>query len=108
MPDFWQFPTGSMGLGPISSIYHARFMRYLTHRNLLQCEGRKVWGVFGDGEMDEPESMSALTLAARERLDNLVWVRELQFAALGWPGAGNGRIIDELEKIVLRCGMESS
>jgi len=65
MPDFWQFPTGSMGLGPISSIYHARFMRYLTHRNLLQCEGRKVWGVFGDGEMDEPESMSALTLAAR-------------------------------------------
>jgi pyruvate dehydrogenase E1 component len=56
MPDFWQFPTGSMGLGPISSIYHARFMRYLTHRNLLNCAGRKVWGVFGDGEMDEPES----------------------------------------------------
>jgi pyruvate dehydrogenase E1 component len=67
MPDFWQFPTGSMGIGPISSIYHARFMRYLTHRNLLDCNGhRKVWGVFGDGEMDEPESMSALTLAARE------------------------------------------
>src|SRR6187455_3230141 len=66
MPDFWQFPTGSMGLGPISSIYHARFMRYLTHRKLLDCEGRKVWGVFGDGEMDEPESMSALTLASRE------------------------------------------
>src|SRR6478609_2702103 len=74
MPDFWQFPTGSMGIGPISSIYHARFMRYLTHRHLLDCAGRKVWGVFGDGEMDEPESMSALTLAAREKLDNLVWV----------------------------------
>ena len=74
MPDFWQFPTGSMGIGPISAIYHARFMRYLTHRNLLDCQGRKVWGVFGDGEMDEPESMSALTLASRERLDNLVWV----------------------------------
>ena len=74
MPDFWQFPTGSMGIGPISSIYHARFMRYLTHRQLLDCSGRKVWGVFGDGEMDEPESMSALTLAAREGLDNLVWV----------------------------------
>src|SRR5207247_2267248 len=74
MPDFWQFPTGSMGIGPISSIYHARFMRYLTHRQLLDCEGRKVWGVFGDGEMDEPESMSALTLASREKLDNLVWV----------------------------------
>ncbi len=68
MPDFWQFPTGSMGIGPISSIYHARFMRYLSHRGLVQCESRKVWGVFGDGEMDEPESMSALTLAARERL----------------------------------------
>ncbi|MDB5897090.1 MAG: aceE, partial [Ramlibacter sp.] len=65
MPEFWQFPTGSMGIGPISSIYHARFMRYLTHRQQLNCEGRKVWGVFGDGEMDEPESMSALTLASR-------------------------------------------
>ena len=65
MPDFWQFPTGSMGIGPISSIYHARFMRYLTHRGLLDCSGRKVWGVFGDGEMDEPESMSALTRPIR-------------------------------------------
>jgi len=74
MPDFWQFPTGSMGIGPISSIYHARFMRYLNHRGLLDTAGRTVWGVFGDGEMDEPESMSALTLAAREKLDNLVWV----------------------------------
>ncbi|MBP7957940.1 MAG: pyruvate dehydrogenase (acetyl-transferring), homodimeric type, partial [Ottowia sp.] len=66
MPDFWQFPTGSMGIGPISSIYHARFMHFLTDRGLLDCGGRKVWGVFGDGEMDEPESTSALTLAARE------------------------------------------
>ena len=63
---FLAVPTGSMGIGPISSIYHARFMRYLTHRNLLDCAGRKVWGVFGDGEMDEPESTSALTLASRE------------------------------------------
>ena len=67
MPEFWQFPTGSMGIGPISSIYQARFMRYLQHRGLARPAGRRVWGVFGDGEMDEPESMSALTLAARER-----------------------------------------
>ena len=104
MPDFWQFPTGSMGLGPISSIYHARFMRYLTHRNLLQCEGRKVWGVFGDGEMDEPESMSALNLAARERLDNLVWVVNCNLQRLDGPVRGNGRIIDELEKLFSGAG----
>ena len=104
MPDFWQFPTGSMGLGHISSIYHARFMRYLTHRNLLQCEGRKVWGVFGDGEMDEPESMSALTLAARERLDNLVWVVNCNLQRLDGPVRGNGRIIDELEKLFSGAG----
>jgi len=104
MPDFWQFPTGSMGLGPISSIYHARFMRYLTHRNLLRCEGRKVWGVFGDGEMDEPESMSALTLAARERLDNLVWVVNCNLQRLDGPVRGNGRIIDELEKLFSGAG----
>jgi pyruvate dehydrogenase E1 component len=104
MPDFWQFPTGSMGIGPISSIYHARFMRYLTHRNLLDCEGRKVWGVFGDGEMDEPESMSALTLAARERLDNLVWVVNCNLQRLDGPVRGNGRIIDELEKLFAGAG----
>ncbi|WP_418123350.1 alpha-ketoglutarate dehydrogenase [Variovorax sp. 160MFSha2.1] len=104
MPDFWQFPTGSMGIGPISSIYHARFMRYLTHRNLLNCEGRKVWGVFGDGEMDEPESMSALTLAARERLDNLVWVVNCNLQRLDGPVRGNGRIIDELEKLFAGAG----
>jgi pyruvate dehydrogenase E1 component len=104
MPDFWQFPTGSMGIGPISSIYHARFMRYLTHRRLLNCEGRKVWGVFGDGEMDEPESMSALTLAAREGLDNMVWVVNCNLQRLDGPVRGNGRIIDELEKLFAGAG----
>ena len=104
MPDFWQFPTGSMGIGPISSIYHARFMRYLSHRQLLDCSARKVWGVFGDGEMDEPESMSALTLAAREGLDNLVWVVNCNLQRLDGPVRGNGRIIDELEKLFLGAG----
>lgn len=104
MPDFWQFPTGSMGIGPISSIYHARFMRYLTHRNLLDCSQRKVWGVFGDGEMDEPESMSALTLAAREGLDNLVWVVNCNLQRLDGPVRGNGRIIDELERLFAGAG----
>ena len=104
MPDFWQFPTGSMGIGPISSIYHARFMRYLTHRRLLDCNRRKVWGVFGDGEMDEPESMSALTLAARENLDNLVWVVNCNLQRLDGPVRGNGRIIDELEKLFAGAG----
>ncbi len=104
MPDFWQFPTGSMGIGPISSIYHARFMRYLTHRNLLNCGDRKVWGVFGDGEMDEPESTSALTLAAREGLDNLVWVVNCNLQRLDGPVRGNGRIIDELERLFSGAG----
>ena len=104
MPEFWQFPTGSMGIGPISSIYHARFMRYLTHRRLLDCGSRKVWGVFGDGEMDEPESMSALTLAARENLDNMVWVVNCNLQRLDGPVRGNGRIIDELEKLFAGAG----
>ncbi|MFZ2736904.1 MAG: alpha-ketoglutarate dehydrogenase [Burkholderiaceae bacterium] len=104
MPDFWQFPTGSMGIGPISSIYQARFMRYLSHRQLQDCAGRKVWGVFGDGEMDEPESMSALTLAAREGLDNLVWVVNCNLQRLDGPVRGNGRIIDELEKLFAGAG----
>ncbi|MEJ7686298.1 MAG: alpha-ketoglutarate dehydrogenase [Variovorax sp.] len=104
MPDFWQFPTGSMGIGPISSIYHARFMRYLSDRKLLDCSQRKVWGVFGDGEMDEPESMSALTLAAREKLDNLVWVVNCNLQRLDGPVRGNGRIIDELEKLFAGAG----
>ena len=104
MPDFWQFPTGSMGIGPISSIYHARFMRYLTDRKLLDCGPRKVWGVFGDGEMDEPESMSALTLAAREKLDNLVWVVNCNLQRLDGPVRGNSRIIDELEALFAGAG----
>jgi pyruvate dehydrogenase E1 component len=104
MPDFWQFPTGSMGIGPISSIYHARFMRYLTHRQLVNCDGRKAWGVFGDGEMDEPESMSALTLASREKLDNLVWVVNCNLQRLDGPVRGNGRIVDELEKLFRGAG----
>jgi pyruvate dehydrogenase E1 component len=104
MPDFWQFPTGSMGIGPISSIYQARFMRYLQHRGLQQTEGRTVWGVFGDGEMDEPESMSALTLAAREKLDNLVWVVNCNLQRLDGPVRGNGRIIDELEALFAGAG----
>ena len=104
MPDFWQFPTGSMGIGPISSIYHARFMRYLSDRKLLDCSNRKVWGVFGDGEMDEPESMSALTLASREKLDNLVWVVNCNLQRLDGPVRGNGKIIDELEKLFRGAG----
>lgn len=97
MPEFWQFPTGSMGIGPINSIYHARFMRYLEHRGLQDTSERKVWGVFGDGEMDEPESMSALSFAAREGLDNLVWVVNCNLQRLDGPVRGNSRIIDELE-----------
>jgi len=104
MPEFWQFPTGSMGIGPISSIHQARFMRYLQHRNLLETSGRKVWGVFGDGEMDEPESMSALTLAAREGLDNLVWVVNCNLQRLDGPVRGNSRIIDELEALFSGAG----
>jgi pyruvate dehydrogenase E1 component len=104
MPDFWQFPTGSMGLGPISSIYQARFMRYLQHRGLLDTGARRVWGVFGDGEMDEPESMSALTLAAREKLDNLIWVVNCNLQRLDGPVRGNGRIIDELETLFAGAG----
>jgi pyruvate dehydrogenase E1 component len=97
MPDFWQFPTGSMGIGPINSIYQARFMRYVQNRGLLQTEGRKVWGFFGDGEMDEPESIGALSLAAREQLDNLVFVINCNLQRLDGPVRSNGRIVDELE-----------
>jgi pyruvate dehydrogenase E1 component len=114
MPDFWQFPTGSMGIGPISAIYQARFVRYLEHRGLLSPSGfgggadhasqRKVWGIFGDGEMDEPESMSALTLAARERLDNLVFVVNCNLQRLDGPVRGNGRIVDELEALFRGAG----
>jgi pyruvate dehydrogenase E1 component len=104
MPNFWQFPTGSMGLGPISAIYQARFLRYLEHRNLLQAQDRKVWGVFGDGEMDEPESLAALTLAARENLDNLIFVVNCNLQRLDGPVRGNGHIVDELETLFAGAG----
>jgi len=104
MPDFWQFPTGSMGIGPISAIYQARFMRYMEHRHLLAPQDRKVWGVFGDGEMDEPESLAALSLAAREHLDNLVFVVNCNLQRLDGPVRGNGSIVDELETLFAGAG----
>ncbi|HKU85365.1 MAG TPA: alpha-ketoglutarate dehydrogenase [Casimicrobiaceae bacterium] len=104
MPDFWQFPTGSMGLGPISAIYQARFMRYLESRGVAVTRGRRVWGVFGDGEMDEPESVGALTLAARERLDNLTFVINCNLQRLDGPVRGNGQIIQELEALFRGAG----
>ena len=104
MPDFWQFPTGSMGLGPINSIYQARFLRYLEHRGLKTTEGRRVWGFFGDGEMDEPESIGALSLAARERLDNLTFIINCNLQRLDGPVRGNSRVIDELESLFAGAG----
>jgi pyruvate dehydrogenase E1 component len=97
MPDFWQFPTVSMGLGPIMAIYQARFMRYLHNRGLVDTDGRKVWAFMGDGEMDEPESFGAASLAAREKLDNLVFVVNCNLQRLDGPVRGNGKIIQELE-----------
>ena len=97
MPDFWQFPTVSMGLGPIQAIYQARFMRYLEDRGLADTERRKVWAFMGDGEMDEPESMGAIGMAAREGLDNLVFVVNCNLQRLDGPVRGNGKIIQELE-----------
>jgi pyruvate dehydrogenase E1 component len=104
MPKFWQFPTGSMGLGPITSIYHARFMRYLEHRGFVESSERRVWGVFGDGEMDEPESIAGLTLAAREGLDNLTWIVNCNLQRLDGPVRGNGQIIQELEALFTGAG----
>jgi pyruvate dehydrogenase E1 component len=97
MPDFWQFPTVSMGLGPIMSIYQARFNRYLEHRGLKKTAGEKVWCFVGDGECDEPESLGALTLASREKLDNLIWVVNCNLQRLDGPVRGNGKIMQELE-----------
>ncbi|SCU83795.1 pyruvate dehydrogenase, decarboxylase component E1, thiamin-binding [Cupriavidus necator] len=104
MPDFWQFPTGSMGIGPISAIYQARFLRYLEHRNISDTAARRVWGVFGDGEMDEPESLAALSLAAREKLDNLTFVINCNLQRLDGPVRGNGQIIQELEALFSGAG----
>ena len=97
MPEFWEFPTVSMGLSAISSIYQARFNRYLLHRGLADTSRSRVWAFLGDGEMDEPESMGALTLASRERLDNLIWVVNCNLQRLDGPVRGNGKIIQELE-----------
>ncbi len=97
MPDFWQFPTVSMGLGPMMAIYQARYMRYLEHRGLADTRGRKVWAFLGDGEMDEPESMGAITMPVREGLDNLIFVINCNLQRLDGPVRGNGKIIQELE-----------
>ena len=97
MPDFWQFPTVSMGLGPMMAIYQARFMRYLEHRELVAPSDRKIWAFLGDGEMDEPESMGAITMPVREGLDNLVFVVNCNLQRLDGPVRGNGKIIQELE-----------
>jgi pyruvate dehydrogenase E1 component len=104
MPDFWQFPTGSMGLGPLAAIYQARFMRYLSDRSLLDTRGRKVWAFVGDGEMDEPESLAGLSLAAREGLDNLVFVVNCNLQRLDGPVRGNGSVVQELEGLFAGAG----
>ncbi len=97
MPDFWQMPTVSMGLGPLMAIYQARFMKYLQNRGLANVDNRKVWAFMGDGEMDEPESLGAISLATRERLDNLIFVVNCNLQRLDGPVRGNGKIIQELE-----------
>ena len=104
MPDFWQFPTVSMGLGPMMAIYQARFTRYLEHRGLIPASDRKVWAFLGDGEMDEPESLGAITMPVREKLDNLVFVVNCNLQRLDGPVRGNGKIIQELEAAFLGAG----
>ncbi|MGH8274317.1 MAG: pyruvate dehydrogenase (acetyl-transferring), homodimeric type, partial [Gammaproteobacteria bacterium] len=104
MPDYWQFPTVSMGLGPIQALYQARFMRYLEHREFVERSDRKVWAMLGDGEMDEPESRAAIDLAVREKLDNLVYVINCNLQRLDGPVRGNGKIIQELEAVFRGAG----
>src|SRR3569833_2477231 len=104
MPDFWQFPTVSMGLGPMMAIFQARFVRYMENRGLAKPSDRKVWAFLGDGEMDEPESMGALTMPVREGLDNLVFVINCNLQRLDGPVRGNGKIIQELEAAFLGAG----
>src|SRR5437773_9358811 len=104
MPDFWQFPTVSMGLGPLLSIYQARFNRYLQARALSHGQEPKVWAFIGDGETDEPETLGSLTLAARENLDNLLWVINCNLQRLDGPVRGNGKIIQELEAVFQGAG----
>jgi pyruvate dehydrogenase E1 component len=104
MPDFWRFPTVSMGIGPLTAIYQARFMRYLENRRMVPPTKRKVWAFLGDGEMDEPESMGSLTLASREKLDNLIFVINCNLQRLDGPVRGNGKIIQELEAVFRGAG----
>ncbi len=104
MPDFWQFPTVSMGLGPMTAIFQARFVRYLENRGIVPPSDRKVWAFLGDGEMDEPESMGALTMPVREKLDNLIFVINCNLQRLDGPVRGNGKIIQELEAAFLGAG----
>jgi pyruvate dehydrogenase E1 component len=104
MPGFWQFPTVSMGLGPMMAIYQARFTRYLEHRGLVKPSDRKIWAFLGDGEMDEPESMGAITMPVREKLDNLVFVVNCNLQRLDGPVRGNGKIVQELEAAFLGAG----
>ena len=104
MPDFWQFPTGSMGLGPLTAVYQARFMRYLEDRKIAPTGGRKVWAFIGDGEMDEPESLAGLSLAARDQLDNLIFVVNCNLQRLDGPVRGNGSIIQELDTLFAGAG----
>ncbi len=104
MPDFWQFPTVSMGLGPLMAIYQARFMKYLENREIQPQQDRKVWAFMGDGEMDEPESLGAISLAARENLDNLIFVINCNLQRLDGPVRGNGKIIQELEAVFRGAG----
>ncbi|MCX5788404.1 MAG: pyruvate dehydrogenase (acetyl-transferring), homodimeric type, partial [Elusimicrobia bacterium] len=104
MPDFWEFPTVSMGLGPLMAIYQARFSHYLDDRGLAKTAGRKVWAFLGDGEMDEPESLGAISLAGREKLDNLVFVINCNLQRLDGPVRGNGQIIQELEAVFRGAG----
>src|SRR6516165_1411958 len=104
MPEYWQMPTVSMGLGPIMAIYQARFLKYLMHRGLAETSGRKVWAFLGDGETDEPESLGAISLASREKLDNLIFVINCNLQRLDGPVRGNGKIIQELEGIFRGAG----
>ncbi len=104
MPDFWEYPTVSMGLGPIQAIYHARFIKYLENRGLKQSTGGKVWAFLGDGETDEPESLGSISLASREKLDNLIFVINCNLQRLDGPVRGNGKIIQELEAIFRGAG----
>ncbi|HET7722613.1 MAG TPA: pyruvate dehydrogenase (acetyl-transferring), homodimeric type, partial [Acidimicrobiales bacterium] len=104
MPDFWEFPTVSMGIGPLNAVYQARFNRYLLNREMVDTSKSRVWRFLGDGEFDEPESMAGLTLAAREQLDNLIFVVNCNLQRLDGPVRGNGKVIQEMEALFRGAG----